>query len=223
MESSLRTLGFPSRNGDGSGTVPIVEMAGKELKEAARGIRDGYVRIMIRRTGKPRVVVHRHEGFPYSKGQIRKGISVTTVPARMAPVEAVQSRVKSSERLASVLARLDAPTAVEVLRIGPLGVLTEGTISNLFLVKENRLVTPPAWLGVLEGVTRAQVIEAARRMKIPVQEMPVTRHDLFNADEAFLTNVLVGILPMRQVDGRAIGAVPPGPVTQQLLRAIKVG
>ncbi len=208
LRSSLRTLGFPrweEREARGA------------LSTAAREIKDGAVRIAIRRVGKPRMVIHRQEGIPYSKQQIRKGVSVITVPTRMAPVEAIQARVKNSERLSSVLARLESRGAVEVLRIGPQGYLTEGAISNLFLVKENALRTPPAWLGVLEGVTRAQVIEAAKRIKISVQEIPVTRHDLFNAEEAFLTNVLMGVLPIRQVDGRAIGAAIPGPVTRRLM------
>ena len=212
LQGSLRTLGFSHWQ---------EREARRSLAEAARGVEDGYVRIAIRRRGEPRMVVHRYAGVPYSKEQIRRGVSVTTVPTRMAPVEAVQSRVKSSERLSSVLARAEAPGVVEVLRIGPHGYLAEGTISNLFLVKANCLVTPPAWLGVLEGVTRTQVIEAAKRLKISVREMPVTRHDLFNADEAFLTNVLMRILPIRQADGRAIGAAIPGPVTRQLMRAIE--
>ena len=211
LRSSLKTLGIS----------PCPEQGARDLlKESARGMLDGYVRIAIRRTGTPRMIIHRCPRLPYSKEQIRRGISVTTVPSRMAPVEAVQGRVKSSERLSGILARTEAPESLEVLRIGPQGYLTEGTISNIFLVKGNTLMTPPAWLGVLEGVTRAHVIEAAKRLKIPVQEVPVTRHDLFNADEAFLTNVLMGILPIRQADGRRIGAAIPGPITHRLMQAI---
>lgn len=214
LESSLRTLGF-TRWED--------PQARKSLAAAAQEVKDGFVRIAIRRSGKPEILIHRYAGIPYSKEQIRKGVSVTTVPTRMSPVEVVQTRVKSSERLSSILARMEAPKTAEVLRIGPLGLLTEGTISNLFLVKAKTLVTPPSWLGVLEGVTRGCVMEAAKRLKIPVQEMPVTRHDLFNAEEAFLTNVLMGILPIRQADGRTIGAAIPGPVTRELMRAIGKG
>ena len=226
LQSSLRTLGLP----------PCQEQEVRNsLKESARGILEGYVRIGIwlrleeaaplvisesRRTEKSRTIIHMNPQIPYSREQIRKGISVTTVPTRMAPVEAIQSRVKSSERLSSVLARLESPESVEVLRIEPQGFLTEGTISNLFFVKGKAVVTPPAWLGVLEGVTRTHVIEAARRLKILVQEIPVTRHDLFNADEAFLTNVLMGILPIRQVDGRTIGTRVPGPITRRLMYEI---
>ena len=214
LESSLRTLGFPRWEEQG---------ARNSLAEAVRGVKEGYVRIAVRRRGKPRVVVHRHAGIPYSKKQIRRGVSVTTVPTRVPAVEAVQTRVKSSERLSSILARMEAPGVVEVLRIGPQGYLTEGTISNLFLVKGGAVRTPPAWLGVLGGVTRSHVIEAAKRMKIPVEEIPLTRHDLFNAEEAFLTNVLMGILPIRQADGRAIGAATPGPLTRRLMRAVEKG
>ena len=105
--------------------------------------------------------------------------------------------------------------------MGPHGYVTEGTVSNLFFIQGKELVTAPAWAGILEGVTRSRVIRAARRMGVAVKEVPFTRHDLFNAEEAFLTNVLMGILPVRQVDGRRIGEKTPGPVTRKLMRALR--
>jgi branched-chain amino acid aminotransferase len=128
--------------------------------------------------------------------------------------------VKCSERLSGVLARLEGPGATEVLSLNRQGYLTEGTVSNLFLVKDRRLFTPPAWAGVLEGVTRRKVWQAARRLGIPVCEVLLTRHEMFNADEAFLTNVLMEILPIRVVDGRRIGSRVPGAVTRRLMRAM---
>jgi len=130
------------------------------------------------------------------------------------------AQVKSSQRLTSILARQEGINSDEVLLLGAHGYLTEGTVSNLFLVKDSTLVTSPGWQGILEGVTRGLVRKAARRMRIPYLEIPVTRHDLFNADEAFLTNVLMDILPVRQVDGRRIGTKVPGPITQRLGRAL---
>ena len=211
LKTSLKTLHITS--------VSDAEIAAA-LQTAARAVGDGFVRVALRRTGDPKVVVHQHRGIPYSARQIRRGIAVTTVVTRQSPVESVPAQVKHSERLSSVLSRAEAGNSMEALRLGAHGYLTEGTVSNLFMVKDAALVTPPSWLGVLEGVTRSQVLQAAGHLKIPVQEVPVTRHDLFNADEAFLTNVLMGIMPIRQVDGRTIGTGVPGVITRRLMRVL---
>lgn len=214
LGSSAKTLGMPWWD----------ERAARlELAQAGRAVKDGYVRLALRRGGAPRMLVHRHAGRPYPAVWERRGIAVRTVAARWPAGETAVAQAKMSERLSGVLARAEAPGAPEVLRMGPHGYLTEGTVSNLFLVLHGRLFTPPAWLGVLEGVTRARVLEQARRLRIPVEEVPVTRHDLFNAEEAFLTNVLMPVLPLREVDGRRIGTQTPGPVTRKLSQALQKG
>lgn len=190
------------------------------LAQAAVGLKRGTVRIAVQRRGDPRVMIHRHAGIPYPPSLSRRGIAVRTVAVRWPGSETGWAQVKSSERLSGVLARAEAADCMEVLRIGRHGFLTEGTVSNLFLVREGVLTTPPGWLGVLEGVTRQRVVSAARRLRIPVQTVPVTRHDLFNAEEAFLTNVLMEILPIREADGRRIGEKVPGTVTRRLMKAL---
>ena len=211
LRASLNTVGITDWN----------ESATRgQLIQAAGGIREGYVRIAVRRFGEPRIIIHRQEGIPYSKRQLQRGISLRTVPTRWPAGEPTPAQAKISERLPSILAKTEAPDCSEVLRIGPHGYVTEGTVSNLFFVRQGELITAPPWLGILEGVTRARVIHAAQELKIPVCEIPFTRHDLFNADEAFLTNVLMGIFPVRQIDGRRIGQRIPGPITQRLTRRI---
>lgn len=194
--------------------------ARRKMSRAAKGLKEGFLRIAVRRWGRPRILVHREEKIPYSKTRA-SGISLRTVPSRWPAGESGWAQVKSSERLSGVLARLEAPNEAEVLRLGPQGHVTEGTVSNLFFVRQGALVTAPGWLGVLEGITRETVIRAARRMRLVVKETPFTRHDLFNAEEAFLTNVLMGVLPIRQVDGRRIGEKTPGPVTRKLMKALR--
>ena len=225
LRASLKTLGIGDWN---------EQAVRSELAKAARGIRAGYVRAAVRRgawcgfllpqpvrrEGAPRLLIHRHAGVPYPAGQIRRGVSIRTVASRWPASETGWAQVKSSDRLGSVLARAEAGECAEALRIGRHGFLTEGTVSNLFLVRSGTLVTPPGWLGVLEGVTRHRVLEAARRLRLSAQIEPVTRHDLFNAEEAFLTNVLMEILPIREVDGRRIGTRVPGSVTRRLMRAV---
>ena len=210
LSASLQTLGVPPVNEAEIQT---------ELAQAARAVRTGSVRIAVCREGSPRWLIHRHRGFPYSRRQMKEGIDLTTVPTRWPAGESAPAKAKGSERLSGILARLEGKGKPEVLRIGPQGYLTEGTVSNLFMVKEGILTTPPGWLGVLEGVTRAHVIAAARRLRIPVREIPFTRHDLFNAEEAFLTNVLMTLLPIRRLDGREIGTRVPGRVTKRLMHA----
>ncbi len=191
------------------------------LQAAAREMKEGYLRIAVRRRGAPRVLIHRSPSLPYSEKQLSEGIALRTVPSRWPAGETGWAQVKSSERLSGVLARMEAPEAAEVLRLGPHGYVTEGTVSNLFFIRGGELVTAPAWAGILEGVTRSRVIRAAGKLRLAVREIPFTRHDLFNAEEAFLTNVLMGILPVRQVDGRRVGEKTPGPVTRKLMREIR--
>ena len=188
---------------------------------AAREMKEGTLRIAVRRQGTPRILIHRSPGLPYSEKQLSEGIALRTVPSRWPAGETGWAQVKSSERLSGVLARMEAPEAAEVLRLGPHGYVTEGTVSNLFFIRGGELVTAPAWAGILEGVTRSRVIRAAGKLRLAVREIPFTRHDLFNAEEAFLTNVLMGILPVRQVDGRRVGEKTPGPVTRKLMREIR--
>jgi len=193
------------------------------LVREAKGIADGYVRIALRRYGKPRVVLHRQGRIPYSKRQLAEGICLRTVATRWPTGEPSWAQAKLSERLPAILARMEALGVPEALRLGPQGNPTEATVSNLFFVKGGRLVTAPRWLGVLEGVTRARVIRAADTLRIPVREAPFTRHELFNAEEAFLTNVLMDVLPVREVDGRRIGGEIPGPITRRVMKAMGKG
>lgn len=189
------------------------------LEAAARRLAQGYVRLNVRRDG--RIVVHANPRIPYGKRRIWKGLSLTTVPTRWPPGKPETAQVKMSERLGSILGRFEGGEAEEVLRIGPHGYVTEGTVSNLFLVKEKTVVTPPRWVGVLEGVTRGELFRAAARLGIPFAERPMSRHDLFNADELFMTNVLMGIFPVRSLDGRQIGRQVPGPLTRRLMRELE--
>ncbi len=192
-----------------------------EIRREARRIGSGYVRVTVNRYGERRTVLHASARTRYTPALQKWGVRLRTVPTRWPSGETARSLSKHSERLSSILARCEGGEAFDVLRLGSHGLLTEGTVSNFFFVKEGTLFTPPAWVGVLEGITRKKVLQAARRLKIPVKEVPVTRHDLFNADEAFLTNVLMRLLPIREVDGRRIGEIVPGPVTRRLMSKLR--
>ena len=96
------------------------------------------------------------------------------------------------------------------------GEVAECTGDNIFLVKRGVLKTPPTHAGILEGVTRDFVIELARAAGIPFQETTLTRHDVYAADECFLTGTGAEIIPVVKCDGRVLGTGKPGPITRQL-------
>ena len=101
------------------------------------------------------------------------------------------------------------------------GFVTEGSGDNVFIYRQGELRTPPAYLGILEGVTREVVMELARQDKIPVQEVPFTRHDVYVCEECFLTGTAAEIIPVVEVDGRVIGDGSPGPVTGRLMKRFR--
>ena len=132
------------------------------------------------------------------------------------------AQAKASEYLLSVLAKAESDIGAEVsgevhetVFLGPSGDVGECRTCNIFMVKRGTLFTPPAY-GILDGVTRRTVIELALVSKIPFSEQVISRHDLFNADEAFLTYTSAEILPVASLDGRKVGSECPGKVTQSL-------
>ena len=104
----------------------------------------------------------------------------------------------------------------EALFVNHKGELVEGSRTNIFLVKDNRIFTPPIKSGCLPGIMRQQVISAARRLKLRCAIRTLRTQDLFEADEAFVTNALLGIMPLTGLDKHRIGSGKPGPVTRRL-------
>jgi len=150
-----------------------------------------------------------------------RGVAVVTAAGRAGSPAALPAQVKSIERIPSVLAWGEAPPegVFEVLWCNAQGYLVEGTVSNLFIVRRACLMTPPVWAGALAGVVRDALLRLACRLRVPVVEQPFTRHELFTAAEAFLTNSLIGVAPVRVADGRRIGRRCPGVITRRLQRA----
>ena len=98
---------------------------------------------------------------------------------------------------------------------------SECTGENIFILKGKTLLTPPPYIGVLRGITRQTVMDLAKAARLEVREDLLTRHDLFNADECFLTGTAAEIVPVVKIDGRVIGAGKPGPVTKRLQAAFR--
>jgi branched-chain amino acid aminotransferase len=147
-----------------------------------------------------------------------KGLDVITASIIRNHPNALNPRIKSLNYLNNILAKIEAVRAgcQEAIMLNHNGEVAECTGDNLFLVKHGILRTPHLVAGVLEGVTRNAILELARAAKITVQEMALTRHDIYSADECFLTGTAAEVVPVVECDGRPIGNGKPGPLTRQL-------
>jgi len=157
--------------------------------------------------------------FPVEKQE--QGLHLVTVSVRRPPADVLDPRVKSLNYLNNVLAKLEAKRAGadDGLILNLAGAVAEASVANVFVVREGALATPPPSDGALEGITRRSVLELAVELGIPASERTLGRIDLFGADEAFLTGTGARIVPVRSLDGQAIGKSAPGPVTVQLTAA----
>jgi branched-chain amino acid aminotransferase len=148
-------------------------------------------------------------------------LSVITVPTRRNLAEAVNPRIKSLNYLNNILAKIEAINSGvhEAIMLNDRGYVAECTGDNIFVVKKGALKTPPLHVGVLEGITRGEIISLAMEFCIEVIESVFTRHELFNADECFLTGTAAEVIPVVKVDGRVIGNGRPGKLTRRLMTA----
>ncbi len=172
-------------------------------------------------SGPPTVVVAGFPGDPYPPESYARGFRAVTVSFPRNP-DSPLVRLKSLNFLENILGRKEAAAAGadEGIFLNTRGEVTEGTVSNVFLVdSRGRLVTPHPASGLLPGITREVVVELARDLGLEVAEEVVLPEQLRAAREAFLTNSLLGVMPLVALDGAAVGAGRPGEVTRALARA----
>ncbi|MEW6191894.1 MAG: branched-chain-amino-acid transaminase, partial [Bacillota bacterium] len=197
-------------------------------------IRDGYIRLVVTRgkgdlgldpqkCPRPTVFCIADSIQLYPPEFYEKGLEVITVPTRRNVPEALSPRIKSLNYLNNILAKIEAGLigVQEAIMLTHDGFVAEATGDNIFIIKEGTLITPPPHLGILKGITRDAVMELARAKGITVLERVFTRHDVFTADECFLTGTAAEIIPVVKVDGRIIGEGRPGPVTCDLIQAFR--
>lgn len=134
--------------------------------------------------------------------------------------EALNPQLKTLNYLNNILAKIEATNAGvdEGILLNAQGYVTECTGENIFYVKGKEIVTPPPYVGILKGITRDTVMRLARRLEFAVREDIFTRHDLYTADEVFLTGTAAEIVPVANIDNRMIGAGKPGKTTLRLSR-----
>jgi branched-chain amino acid aminotransferase len=190
---------------------------------------DGYIRLVVTRGGgslgldpnkcsDPQVIIIVADITLYPAEFYEKGLSVITSSLIRNHPNALNPRIKSLNYLNNILAKIEAVRAgcQEAVMLNHNGEVAECTGDNIFIVKHGVIRTPHLVAGLLEGVTRNAVIELARAARITVQEMALTRHDIYSADECFVTGTAAEIAPIVQCDGRLIGNGKPGPITRQL-------
>jgi branched-chain amino acid aminotransferase len=191
--------------------------------------KDGYIRPVVtrgsgtlgldpRKTSDPQVIIIVDDISMYPAELYEKGMEIATVSTIRNHPNAVNPRIKSLNYLNNILAKIEGIQAgcLEALMLNHKGEVAECSGDNVFLVKAGILRTPPLDAGILEGITRNTVIELARQADIPVEEIALTRHDVFTADECFLTGTAAEIIPVTTCDARLIGAGKPGPITRRL-------
>jgi branched-chain amino acid aminotransferase len=193
-------------------------------------MRDGYVRLVVTRgvgslglnpshCKQPSVIVIAGKIQLYPAELYQQGLKIITVPTTRNLNSALDPAIKSLNYLNNILAKIEAQNGAcdEAIMLNAQGYVAECTGDNIFMVKGGRLFTPPLSAGALHGITRGVVLELARENGIAVSESNLTRYDLFNADECFLTGTGAEIIPAVQIDGRTVGDGKPGPVTLQLI------
>lgn len=196
----------------------------------ANNITDGYVRLVvtrgagalgldIRRTSNPQVIVIADTITMYPEEMYRTGMKLVTAATIKNHPGALSPRVKSLNYLNNIMAKIEGTDAgtVEALMLNHNGEVAECTGDNIFIIKRGVLKTPPPEAGLLEGITRNAVMRLARGAGIPVEECVMTRHDIFTADECFLTGTAAEVIAVTSLDGRQIGTGKPGPITEKLL------
>jgi len=164
-------------------------------------------------------IVDRIAVYPEQKRSA--GIDLLTSSWRRPPADVLDPRVKSLNYLNNVLAKLEAKQrgGDEALLLNAAGSIAETSVANVFAVRDGDLLTPPSSDGALEGITRATVLELAGLLGISARTQSLGRFDLFAANEVFLTGSGAGLVPVRSLDGRAIGARGKGPVYEKVWSA----
>ena len=190
---------------------------------------DGYIRLVVSRgTGNlgldpascpvATVVIIAEQLALFPAEFYETGIPIITVATRRNRPDVLSPQVKSLNYLNNILVKIEAKLAgvLEALMLNEQGYVAEGSGDNVFLVKGNKLITPPSSAGALEGITRNAIMEIGKKFGYDVREELFTRHDVYVADEVFLTGTAAGIKPVAEIDNRSIADGREGSTTKQI-------
>src|SRR5437588_3860634 len=193
-------------------------------------LREGYIRLLVTRgignlglnpaqCKRPSVIIIVAMVTLYPESVYQSGLTVVTCATRRTNPGALNPAVKSLNYLNNVMARIEGSLAGadEALMLNDAGNVAECTADNVFIIKRGQIFTPPITAGALRGITRSIVFEIAAELGIKIMETDITRHDVFVADECFLTGTAAEIIPVVKADGRLIGKGKPGPITARTI------
>jgi len=198
------------------------------------GFKDAYIRVVVSRgkgdlgldpynCSNPSVIVIVEKLAIYPKELYESGLEIVSVGSRRNAPDVLSPKLKSLNYLNNILVKIEAHLsgASEALMMNSQGYIAECTADNIFIVKGNRVITPPGYIGALEGITREAIMEMADSLGYEVKEEPFTRHDVYVADEVFLTGTAAEVIAVVKVDGRQIGDGIPGETTKALLEEFR--
>ncbi|WP_145081714.1 branched-chain-amino-acid transaminase [Poriferisphaera corsica] len=218
-------------------TLEELDAATRQTADA-NGQRDGYVRLCVTRGAgtlgihpfkecKPNVFIIVDKISVYPAELYETGLEIITASTIRNHPCALSPRIKSMNYLNNVLAKIEAIDAgvLEAVMLNHEGFVAECTADNLFVVREYlgelTLITPPSSAGILEGVTRNEIIKLAKKLGIAFREENLTKHDLYTSGEIFLTGTAAEVIPVTKIDNRVIGGGEPGEMTLRLREAFQ--
>ena len=215
-----------------------IPMSKQQLMDATvetcrkNNLNDGYVRLVVtrgvgtlglnpNRCSNPQVIIIADTIQLYPASLYKKGMEIVTVATTRNHHNAVNPAIKSLNYLNNILAKIEANTAgyEEAIMLNSEGYVAECTGDNLFIIKDNQMFTPSLSSGALHGITRQTSIDLVGELGVPTSEPNLTRYDLYNADECFLTGTGAEIVPVVKIDERKIGNGKPGKITKKLVKA----
>ncbi|MDP8216906.1 MAG: branched-chain-amino-acid transaminase [Candidatus Kaelpia imicola] len=217
-----------------------ISLTKEEMKEAlletlrVNDLKDAYIRLIIsrgegdlgldpRKCKSSTIVMIADKIALYPQEFYEKGLEIITVPTRRNTIETVNPQVKSLNYLNNIMAKIEAVHCgyEEAIMLNNEGYVVECSGDNIVILSESKLYTPSDHIGALKGITQAVVVKLAEKMGIGIVREVFSRHDIYNAQECFLTGTAAEIIPVVKVDGRAIGSGKPGKVTLQLIQSYR--
>jgi branched-chain amino acid aminotransferase len=218
-------------------TIPIskdeMSAAVKQTLEK-NSLQDAYIRLVVtrgagslgldpNRTSNPQIIIIADHIALYDPKFYENGLKIITASTIRNHPAALSPRIKSLNYLNNIMAKIEGLQAgcMEAIMLNHKGEVAECTGDNIFIIKRGQLLTPPKDAGILEGITRNAILELAQSLGIPALEHSLTRHDLFVADECFLTGSAAEVIPVVSIDNRSIADGNVGPLTKKLMAEFK--
>jgi len=193
-------------------------------------LRDSYIRLIVtrgvgdlgldpRKCPKPTIIIITDTISLHKGGAKENGVTAMLSWVKRDPVDATSHEIKSLNYLNSILAKIEANIAGvdEAICLDKNGCVCEGVAENIFILKKDKIFTPPSYTGALPGITAEEVMKLAQKLGYEVKERNITPFELFNAEEVFFTGTAAEVVPVREINKRTINSGKPGSVTKRLM------